>query len=139
MLAYRCRWAAAAIEKARPVLNALDVVRVVGEAAAAACLVKAAGTLLMASAVESLREAVALADKSGADPQVLVDLVTETIFPTSFYRRFGGALAKHQKAGTHLASPFGPILDMLGDAASGQGSDAALTAFLSGQIARGGR
>lgn len=102
MLAYRCRWEAAAIEKARPVLDALDVVRVIGEAAAAACLVKAEGTLLMASAVESLREAVALADKSGADPRAIVDLVTETIFPTAFYRRFGGALAKHQMRGRIL-------------------------------------
>lgn len=101
MLAYRCRLEAAAIEKARPVLDALDVVRVIGEAAAA-CLVKAAGTLLMASAVESLREAVALADKSGADPRAIVDLVTETIFPTAFYRRFGGALAKHQMRGRIL-------------------------------------
>jgi 3-hydroxyisobutyrate dehydrogenase-like beta-hydroxyacid dehydrogenase len=64
-----------------------------------------AGNFLMASAVQSLREALELADAAGGERQQFVDIVTTALFPTSFYQRFGEVLAA-QGSDAPAINPF---------------------------------
>ncbi|MDA1057569.1 MAG: NAD(P)-binding domain-containing protein [Proteobacteria bacterium] len=84
---------AAAIDSCRDVLESFGRVDVIGSDPGAANAVKMAGNFLMASAVQSLREALALAEAAGANRQQFVDIVTTALFPTSFYQRFGALIA----------------------------------------------
>jgi len=85
---------ALAIDACRSVLACFGRVEVVGPDPGSANAVKMAGNFLMASAVQSLREAITIAEAAGADRQQFVDMVTSTLFPVSFYERFGGLIAR---------------------------------------------
>ncbi|HSN70391.1 MAG TPA: NAD(P)-dependent oxidoreductase, partial [Steroidobacteraceae bacterium] len=68
-----------AIARVRPVLDVLGRVDVIGERPAAANIVKLAGNFLMASAVEGLRESIALVDAAGANPSQFIGLITQAL------------------------------------------------------------
>lgn len=123
---------ARAIDSCRPVLSCFGRVEVVGPDPGSANAVKMAGNFLMASAVQSLREALRLAEAAGADRQQFADIVTTALFPVSFYERFGGLIAR-QGSGAPAINPFAnsarlmaqtsrefgiatPLADTLGDA-----------------------
>ena len=81
--------AAPAIERCRPLFDALGSrTFVVGAEPHLANLVKIARNFLLASLVESLGEALALARKSGADPAVFLDVIMGTSFDRR-YRDYG--------------------------------------------------
>ena len=82
-----------AITHCHDVLAYFGSVAVIGSDPGTANAVKMAGNFLMASAVQSLREALSLAEAAGGDRQQFIDIVTSALFPTSFYERFGGLLA----------------------------------------------
>ncbi len=122
----------AAIAACRPVLDCFGRVEVVGADPGTANTVKMAGNFLMASAVQSLREALHLTEAAGADPQQFIDIVTSALFPVSFYERFGNLIAR-QGADAPAINPFAnsarlvaqtsrelgattPLADTLGDA-----------------------
>ena len=104
--------------------------------------VKILGNYLLACAIESLGEAVGLAEKAGVDPAQLVELMTTTLFPGPVYATYGGLIAerRYQPAGfttvlgrkdVHLALdaadavgatlPFGDVLREVFEQALAQG------------------
>jgi len=97
--------AAEAVVRCHDALAGFGQVMVIGQDPGAANAVKMAGNFLMASAVQSLREALALAEAAGADRQQFVDIITTALFPTSFYERFGALLAA-QGGNAPAINPF---------------------------------
>lgn len=104
--------------------------------------VKILGNYLLACAIESLSEAVGLAEKAGVDPAQLVELMTTTLFPGPVYSTYGSLIAerRYQPAGfatvlgrkdVHLALdsadavgatlPFGAVLREVFEQAIAQG------------------
>ncbi|WP_020605025.1 NAD(P)-dependent oxidoreductase [Spirosoma spitsbergense] len=95
-IADRKAWAcvsgeASAREVAKPILlaGAVQSVYDFGDEPAAANVVKLAGNFLIASAIEAMSEAMTVAGKSGIDRQTLLNLLTETIFPSPIYKNYG--------------------------------------------------
>ena len=72
-----------------------------GEQPSVANLVKLSGNFLIASVIESLGEAMALASKAGIDQHEYVDFLTSTLFDAPIYKTYGGLIAdkKFQPAG----------------------------------------
>ena len=91
-----------AIERYRPLLEALGQrVFVVGDKPEMANVVKLSGNFLIASVIESLGEAIALARKYGIDPHQYVDFLTNSLFAAPVYKTYGGLIAdeKYRPAG----------------------------------------
>jgi 3-hydroxyisobutyrate dehydrogenase-like beta-hydroxyacid dehydrogenase len=96
-----------AMERVRPALDVLGRTDYLGADPAAACVVKAAGNFLMASVVESLRDALTLVHAAGVDPRQFVGIVTQSLFPTPVYQFLGGTLAgKLVEGAPRVANPF---------------------------------
>ncbi|TDZ82047.1 3-hydroxyisobutyrate dehydrogenase [Mycobacteroides salmoniphilum] len=102
-----------------------------GDAPRQANVVKIIGNFLIASAIQSLSEAVSMAERSGVDSELLVDLLTSTLFQGPAYSSYGKLIATstYQPAGfttslgrkdvglaldvaadTGLRLPFGEVL-----------------------------
>ncbi len=93
---------AAVIEKHRPLFGAFaSKLVVVGEAPPQASTVKLLGNFLIASMIESLAEMVALARRSGLDPDQVLELLTTSLFPAPIYKNYGKLIieAKHEPPG----------------------------------------
>ena len=96
-----------AFDRIRPVLETLGRHDYLGEEPAATNVVKAAGSFLMASVVESLRDATALVHAAGVDPREFTGIVTQALFPTPVYQYIGGMLANREALhGTRVPNPF---------------------------------
>ncbi len=96
-----------AFERVRPLLDTLGRPDFLGEDPSAANVVKAAGNFLMASVVESLRDATALVHAAGVDPREFTGIVTQALFPTPVYQYLGGMLAAREAAqGPRVPNPF---------------------------------
>jgi len=80
-----------------------------GEDASAAVIVKLVGNFLIGSAVRSLTEALSMAEKNGVDPQAVVDMLTQTLFPAPIYKSYGKMIA--EKTVTFSQSKI-PLKDM---------------------------
>jgi len=84
----------AVTEHCRPVLEAMgQKVFVIGDKPEMATVVKISGNFLIASVIESLGEAVALARKYDIDPHAYVDFLTSTLFNAPVYKTYGGIIA----------------------------------------------
>jgi 3-hydroxyisobutyrate dehydrogenase-like beta-hydroxyacid dehydrogenase len=78
------------IERCRPLFAALGKqVLVVGAAPAQANAVKIARNFLLATVIEGLGEAIALARGSGVAPQSFLDVITSTSLAAPAYRNYG--------------------------------------------------
>jgi 3-hydroxyisobutyrate dehydrogenase-like beta-hydroxyacid dehydrogenase len=85
------------VERCRPILDALGQrTFIVGDAPAAANLIKLIGNALSAASLEILGELFALARKRGLDPQQLLAIFTSTMFDSRFHRIYGGKIAGEQ-------------------------------------------
>lgn len=116
---------AEALSRVRPVLDALGRVDVIGERPAAANIVKVAGNFLMASAVEGLRESIALVTAAGANPTQFVGLITQALFPTPVYQFIGGSIASRaHDGGLAIANPFARSAELTASAADRLGVSA---------------
>ena len=73
----------------------------------AANIVKLSGNFLIATVIESLREAMALVGKAGVDKHQYLEVLTSTLFGAPIYKTYGTLLAdaKFQPAG--FAAPLG--------------------------------
>lgn len=80
---------------------------VVSEQPHAANLAKLSGNFLLASAIESIGEAVALVAKSGVDRQQYVDILTSTLFAGPAYQTYGGLIARRQFEPAGFAATLG--------------------------------
>lgn len=85
-----------------PYLNAIGTkVWRMGERPEQANTVKIIGNYLIACAIQSLSEAVSLAEAQGIDASTLIDLFSSTLFPGSIYKSYGEIIAerKYKPAG----------------------------------------
>ena len=80
---------------------------VVSEQPHAANLVKLSGNFLIASAIESVGEAVALVAKAGVDRQQYVDILTSTLFAAPAYQTYGGLIARQEFEPAGFAATLG--------------------------------
>lgn len=97
-----------AIERARTVLDAMGQrTFIVSEAPKAANLVKLGGNFLLAAVIESLGEAMALAEKGGVDRHAFLDVMTSTLFDVPVYRNYGGLIAARKFVPAGFAAPLG--------------------------------
>ncbi|OBJ01473.1 6-phosphogluconate dehydrogenase [Mycobacterium alsense] len=70
-------------------------------------LVKLSGNFLLASAIESVGEAVALVAKAGVDRQQYVDILTSTLFTAPAYATYGGLIARREFEPAGFAARLG--------------------------------
>jgi 3-hydroxyisobutyrate dehydrogenase-like beta-hydroxyacid dehydrogenase len=80
---------------------------VVSEQPHTANLVKLSGNFLIASAIESVGEAVALVAKAGIDRSQYVDILTSTLFAAPAYQTYGGLIARHEFQPAGFAARLG--------------------------------
>jgi len=96
---------AAVLARCQPLFDAIGQrTYVLGEKPSAANAVKLAGNFMLASAVESLGEALALVRKHGIAPAQFLDLITSSVFTAPAYKVYGTIIAeeKFQPAGFQL-------------------------------------
>ncbi len=97
---------AALVRRVQPLLDAIGKQTwVVGDAPHQANLVKIAANFTLASAIETMAEAVALARRHNVDPGKLIEVFTGTLFAAPAYKVYGPAIlnAKFEPAGFKLA------------------------------------
>jgi 3-hydroxyisobutyrate dehydrogenase-like beta-hydroxyacid dehydrogenase len=70
-------------------------------------LVKLSGNFLLASAIETVSEAVALVGKAGVDRQQYIDILTSTLFAAPAYQIYGGLIARQEFEPAGLAASLG--------------------------------
>jgi 3-hydroxyisobutyrate dehydrogenase-like beta-hydroxyacid dehydrogenase len=98
----------AAVERVRPVLDAVgQKTIVVSERPSAANLVKLAGNFMLASVIQSIGEAMALAEKGGVDRKLFLEVLTSTLFDVPVYRNYGGLIAERRFEPAGFAAPLG--------------------------------
>jgi 3-hydroxyisobutyrate dehydrogenase-like beta-hydroxyacid dehydrogenase len=111
-----------------------------------ASIVKILGNYLIACAIQSLGEAVSLAERAGVDSGQFVELLTSTLFPGAVYAGYGAMIAERRyhpagfttvlgrkdlrlalaaAAGHGIQLPFGQLLEAVFDQAiaDGHGAD----------------
>jgi 3-hydroxyisobutyrate dehydrogenase-like beta-hydroxyacid dehydrogenase len=80
---------------------------VVSDQPHAANLVKLSANFLIASAIESVGEAVALVAKAGVDRLQYVDILTSTLFTAPAYQTYGGLIARQEFEPAGFAATLG--------------------------------
>jgi 3-hydroxyisobutyrate dehydrogenase-like beta-hydroxyacid dehydrogenase len=98
----------AALEAAAPLFDAIGHrTFLVSHKPQAANLVKLAGNFLIASAIESLGEAMALVGRGGVDQRLFLEMLTSTLFNVPLYRTYGGLIADRRFEPAGFAAPLG--------------------------------
>jgi 3-hydroxyisobutyrate dehydrogenase-like beta-hydroxyacid dehydrogenase len=91
--------AAADVERCQPILDILGQrTFVVGTDPATANLIKLAGNVMTATALEMLGEVFALMRKGGVDPESFLGILTETMFGSRVHKIYGAKIAAQQYA-----------------------------------------
>ena len=70
-------------------------------------LVKLSGNFLIASVIEALGEAMALAGKGGIDRHQYLEILTSTLFNVPLYKTYGGLIADRKFEPAGFAAPLG--------------------------------
>jgi 3-hydroxyisobutyrate dehydrogenase-like beta-hydroxyacid dehydrogenase len=103
--------AAGAPEVLEPLSSLFDAIGqrtfVVSERPHTANLVKLSGNFLLASAIESIGEAVALVAKAAVDRQQYVEILTSTLFAAPAYQTYGGLIARREFEPAGFAARLG--------------------------------
>ncbi len=85
------------IARVKPILEKIGQrLTILGEVPEKANLFKIAGNFMIASAIETLGEAVALLRKGGVDPAVFVDVLTNTLFAAPVYKGYGAIIVNEK-------------------------------------------
>lgn len=96
------------IELADPLLRAIGQrTFIVGSRPCSANLVKLCGNFLIMAAIESLAEAMALAEKGGVAKGQLLEVLTGSLFDAPVYRNYGAALVAGRFRPAGFAAPLG--------------------------------
>jgi len=99
---------AQSLQTATPLLAQISQrVFYVGEAATAASLVKLCGNFMILSAIEALAEALALGEKGGVAPKLLLEVLTGSLFDSPVYRNYGATILEHGYRPAGFAAPLG--------------------------------
>ena len=98
---------AATIARAQPVLEAIGLKSwPVGERAESANVVKIAGNFMIASAIETMGEAVALTRAHGVGAAEFLNILTNTLFTSRTYQLYGGMIAAEKYEPAGFAAPL---------------------------------
>lgn len=92
--------------RVQPILHVLgQAVFDFGEDPAMANVVKLCGNFMIASAMEAMAEALALAEKNGIDREAVISMLGQTLFSAPVYQNYGKAIAekRHTPAGFQLS------------------------------------
>nr|WP_255476089.1 NAD(P)-dependent oxidoreductase [Antarcticirhabdus aurantiaca] len=90
-----------------------------GDKPSAANVVKISGNFMIMAAVESLAEAMALAEKSGVERAQLLEVLTGTIFGAPVYANYGAMLVEDRFKPAGFAAPLGlKDMTLVADAAA---------------------
>jgi 3-hydroxyisobutyrate dehydrogenase-like beta-hydroxyacid dehydrogenase len=97
----------AAKERVQTLLTAMGAQGIFdfGEEIGAATTVKLAGNFLMISAICSLREALTVTEMGGVDAKAMLDMLTQTLFPSPIYQNYGTMIVEKRRALTQSAIP----------------------------------
>ncbi len=99
---------AAAVEKAKPVMDAMGQrVFVVSEQPSHANLIKLTGNFLITCVIEGLAEGIALNAKAGVDPEKLYEVLTETLFAAPVYKNYGKIILEEKYSPAGFKLPLG--------------------------------
>jgi 3-hydroxyisobutyrate dehydrogenase-like beta-hydroxyacid dehydrogenase len=79
----------------------------IGETPSAANLVKLCGNFMILAAIETMAEAMALAERGGVGKKQLLEVITGTLFDSPVYRTYGSALAEERFKPAGFAAPLG--------------------------------
>jgi 3-hydroxyisobutyrate dehydrogenase-like beta-hydroxyacid dehydrogenase len=79
----------------------------VGEKPSAANLVKLCGNFMILSAIESMAEAMTLAEKGGVPKDLLLDVLTGSLFDVPLYKNYGRLLVEQRFKPAGFAAPLG--------------------------------
>lgn len=95
-------------ERARPILIALGGKGIFdfGEEAGAAVTVKILGNFLIISASRSLGEALTMAKKNNVDPNAVLEMLTQTLFPAPIYQSYGKRIVENNVPFSQNAIPI---------------------------------
>jgi 3-hydroxyisobutyrate dehydrogenase-like beta-hydroxyacid dehydrogenase len=87
-------------QRAKPILAALGAPHIfdLGEEFGAALATKLAGNFMIVSAARTFAEALEMAKHAGADPKLVVDMLTSTLFAAPIYKSYGARLVEGQPA-----------------------------------------
>jgi len=100
--------AAADIAAAGPIFSATSQrVFSVGDKPAAASLVKLCGNFMILSAIESLAEAMTLAEKGGVPKAALLEVLTGSLFNAPLFHLYGKLLVEQRFTPAGFAAPLG--------------------------------
>jgi 3-hydroxyisobutyrate dehydrogenase-like beta-hydroxyacid dehydrogenase len=95
-------------DTANPVLDAISQrVFYLGETPSSANLVKLCGNFAILAAIETMAEAMTLAQKGGVSKQKLHEILIGTLFDTPLYRNYGAALVEERFRPAGFAAPLG--------------------------------
>lgn len=97
----------ATVAKAQPILDAIgQKTWPVGEQPEKANVVKIAGNFMIASAIETMGEAVALSRSHGVKADAFLDILTNTLFAAPAYKLYGGLIAAEKYKPAGFAAPL---------------------------------
>jgi 3-hydroxyisobutyrate dehydrogenase-like beta-hydroxyacid dehydrogenase len=97
-----------AFETAKPALEAISQrIFYLGETPSSANLVKLCGNFAILAAIETMAEAMTLAQKGGVSKRQLHEILTGTLFDTPLYRNYGAALVEERFRPAGFAAPLG--------------------------------
>jgi 3-hydroxyisobutyrate dehydrogenase-like beta-hydroxyacid dehydrogenase len=100
--------APADFESAKALLAAIGQrVFYIGEKPSAANLVKLCGNFMILAAIESMGEAMTLAEKGGVAKTKLLEVLTGTLFDAPVFRTYGAILAEEKFRPAGFAAPLG--------------------------------
>ncbi len=96
------------LQTATPLFDAISQrVFYIGETPSTANLVKLCGNFMILSVIESLGEAMALAEKGGVAETQLLEVLTGTLFDSPVYRTYGAIIAAERFKPAGFAAPLG--------------------------------
>jgi 3-hydroxyisobutyrate dehydrogenase-like beta-hydroxyacid dehydrogenase len=95
-------------DRAAALLDAISQqVFYIGATASAANLVKLCGNFMILAAIETMAEAMTLAEKGGIPKKQLLEVLTGTLFDSPVYRNYGNGLVEGRFKPAGFAAPLG--------------------------------
>jgi 3-hydroxyisobutyrate dehydrogenase-like beta-hydroxyacid dehydrogenase len=95
------------IARCRPLLDVLGQrTFIVGSTPSAANVIKLAGNAMSAVTLEIIGEVLALGRKRGVDPEMLITVLTESLFGGRVHRIYGGKIAREQYSAGGFVVPI---------------------------------
>jgi 3-hydroxyisobutyrate dehydrogenase-like beta-hydroxyacid dehydrogenase len=96
------------LARSQPIFDAIGQhTYVVGSEPQAANIIKLLGNFMIATTIETLGEAIALARKSNIAPEKFLEVITGALFPTSVHQNYGSIIAREAYEPAGFAATLG--------------------------------